>query len=382
MKVAIITTDSREHYGDYSQGVPYFGTAPEALLQGLSGLSNVEVHVISCLQQKVSSPEKLAGNIWYHGLHVPKFGWMRTGYQGCIRAVRRKLQEIQPDIVHGQGTERDCAMSTVFSGYPNVLTIHGNMQIMAQMQKSPPFSFYWLAAKLERLCLARTDGVVCITDYTRKAVSELARQTWTVPNAVDQSFFEIIPAPSEISQILYVGNICPRKNQNAYIRAMDELPEMKKRQIIFLGSKNDYDPYACEFDNLLSTRPWCRFEGFADRDRLKDYFSRASLLVLASLEDNCPMVVLEAMAAGVPVVASAVGGIPELIENGVTGLLCDPIDNESMRNAVAKIFSTTAFRAELANRARIDCKVRFHPLVVAMRHMEIYRQLSKKSRAV
>ena len=96
-------------------------------------MPEVEVHVVSCLQQPVHSPEKLADNIFFHCLHVPKIGWLRTGYQGCIRAVRNKLKEIRPDIVHGQGTERDCAISAVFSGFPNVITIHGNMAELARL---------------------------------------------------------------------------------------------------------------------------------------------------------------------------------------------------------------------------------------------------------
>ena len=74
-------------------------------------LPDVEVHVVSCTQQPMKSPIKLAENIFFHSLLVPKIGWLRTGYQGCIRAVRKKLRAIQPDIVHGQGTERDCACS-------------------------------------------------------------------------------------------------------------------------------------------------------------------------------------------------------------------------------------------------------------------------------
>ena len=99
------------------------------------------------------SPEKLAPNIFFHSLYVPKIGWMRTLYQGCVRAVRKKLREIRPDIVHGQGTEMDCAMEAVFSGLPNVVTIHGNMAELASLLRARLGSFPWLAARLENLAL-------------------------------------------------------------------------------------------------------------------------------------------------------------------------------------------------------------------------------------
>jgi hypothetical protein len=115
VKIAILTADSREHFHDYENPAPYFGTAPEALLQGFAKMPEVEIHVVSCVRQPVNSPQKIAPNIFYHSLHVPKIGWMRTLYQGCIRATRKKLHEIQPDIVHGQGTEHNNALGAVYS---------------------------------------------------------------------------------------------------------------------------------------------------------------------------------------------------------------------------------------------------------------------------
>src|ERR1039457_6547984 len=136
MRIALLTTDNRTMFKDFRTPAPYFGTAPEALMQGFARTPEVEVHVVSCIRAKVQSPPKLAPNIFFHSLHVPKIGWMRTGYQGCIRAARKKLKGIQPEIVHGQGTEMDCAINAVFSGFPNVVTIHGNMAELARQFRS------------------------------------------------------------------------------------------------------------------------------------------------------------------------------------------------------------------------------------------------------
>jgi glycosyltransferase involved in cell wall biosynthesis len=374
MIVAFVTTDNRQDTRQYNRPVPWFGTAPEALLQGFAEQPDLTVHVVSCAQQRMNSPKLLATNIHFHSLHVPKIGWLRTGYQGCVRACRKKIREINPDIVHGQGTERDCALSAVFSGYPNVLTIHGNMRLISRVNRAKPFSYEWLAARLERFALPRSDGVVCITRYTQAAVADLARRTWVAPNAVDQSFFEITPQRSDPPAILCVGVISPRKNQNSFIAALDPLAARHRFRAIFLGGAPPGE-YADEFRRLVAARSWCEHVGFSGRDRVREEFGRASILALPSREDNCPMAVLEAMAAQLPVVAANVGGVPDLIEPNVTGLFCDPLNPESMRGAVERLLVDRPFAEQLARQARQSALARFHPRVIAAKHLEIYREV-------
>ena len=166
MRIVQLTTDLREHDRQYLRVQPGFATFSEALLIGFSRTPGIEVHVVSCIKQPVSSPAKLYDNIFFHSLTVPKSGWLRTGYQGCVRAVRRKLREIQPDIVHGQGTERDCAISAVFSGFPNVVTVHGNMRMIAKLHNAKPWSYLGLTAMFESAVLQRAGGIVCNNNYT------------------------------------------------------------------------------------------------------------------------------------------------------------------------------------------------------------------------
>ena len=374
MKIALLIHDDRQASGQYDRPEPFFGTAPTALLQGLATLSEVEVHVVACIRQRVAAPEKIGPNIFFHSVVVPQNGWMRTFYQGCIRAARRKLREIAPDIVHGQGTELDCALDAAFSGFPSVLTVHGNMRAVARASGARPFSFYWLAARLENFVLPRADGVVCITDYTRAAVAARARKTWVVPNAVDAAFFEIARSPAAAPVGLCVGTVCNYKNQNALIRALDPLAAEKKFKLVFAGGVKAGD-YGREFLELIRTRPWCEHLGFIGREELKARLRSAAFLALPTLEDNCPMVVLEAMAAGVPVFASAIGGVPDLIEHNVTGLLCDPQQPESFRAAAARLLNEVGWAEKLAATARAAAKEKFQPQVIARRHLEIYREV-------
>ena len=267
--VAMILSDEREVHRTYERPAPYFGPAPGALLEGLAQTPDVEIHVVSCLQQPVHAPARLADNIYYHAVLVPKWGWLRGGYLGCLHALRKKLGALQPQVVHGQGTERYCALAAAFSRLPNIITIHGHMRRLAALHHSTPFSFDWCTARLESFALPRVGGVVCITAYTQRVVQPLVPRTWIVPNAVDGAFFEVQREAQGENTLLCVGLISRHKNQNALIRALEPLAPRYGFQLVFLGNAKANDVYAREFFDLVRNRPWCRHAGVADRNHIR-----------------------------------------------------------------------------------------------------------------
>ena len=106
----------------------------------------------------------------------------------------------------------------------------------------------------------------------------------------------------------------------------------------------------------------------------------ATVAALPTREDNCPMVVLEAMAAGVPVLASNVGGVPDLVEPEKTGLFCDPQRSDSFAGGVARLIDDRELAARVARSAKAAAQKQFHPLVIARRHLEIYREVIQEKR--
>ena len=376
MRIVILTTDNREPYKTYERPEPYFGTAPAALLQGLALLPEVEVHVVSCIRRRVAAPEKLAPNIYFHSVVVPQIGWMKTLFQGCIRAARKKIREINPDLVHGQGTEADCSMSAIFAGYPNVLTLHGNMRRIAALNRERPFSYNWLAARLENFVLPRTQGVVCITTYTRASVKNQTPRTWVLPNAVDSAFFEVSAQPdaSQPATGLCLGFICPLKNQNALIRALDPLAGDGKLKMVFAGELAP-DAYGAEFRQLLRERSWCEHIGFINREQLRARLATAAFVALPTREDNCPMVVLEGDGRRRAGPGLEGGRRPGSDHAGPDRNSCDPDRPGSFREAAAKILTDRVWARQLAANAKADARRRFHPRVIAQGHLDIYRQV-------
>jgi glycosyltransferase involved in cell wall biosynthesis len=94
--------------------------------------------------------------------------------------------------------------------------------------------------------------------------------------------------------------------------------------------------------------------------------------VLPSFEDNCPMVILEAAAAGLPFAASAIGGIPDLISHGKTGLLFNPKQPESIRSSVESLIADNGLAEQLARSARAHAVNQFSAESVVRRHIKVY----------
>ncbi len=379
MKIVQLTTDNREAFREYSKATPHFGPAPEALLQGFSCLPEVEVHVISCAQRPMHSPEKLSENIWFHSLHVPKGGWLRTGYQGCVRAIRRKVRELRPDVVHGQGTERECALGAVFSGFPNVVTIHGNMEMLARLFHARTGSYLWFASILERLALPRTLGVFCNSAYTEAVVQKRVQGTFRVPNAVRLEFFEVhnppvTPRPKPL--LLNIGVISKRKRQLEILELAEDLrKEGYDFEIQFVGVANSEDSYAAAFLSRVKV---------AEEEGLARYFSKfsvrdliavmdeASALIHAPSEEAFGLVVAEALARNLKVFATDVGGIPDIAKECDGAELFALEDERSLRIAISRWISRTCPRPDNASALM---KERYHPAVVAGQHLAIYEEI-------
>ena len=384
MRIAILTTDNREHNRNYGAATPCFGTAPEALLEGFAKKTIAEIHVLSCSQRPMRSPEKLADNIWFHVLHVPKIGWLRTGYQGCIRAVRRRLRDIHPDIVHGQGTERDCAISAALSGYPNVVTLHGIMREQARLMSAVPFTFYWLAAKLEALVLSQTHGVFCNSAYTETVVATRARQTWRVANAVRQKFFETQRSISQTQKpvLLNVGTICQRKRQLDVLDLAEQLHRAGSSfEVFFVGTADTGDPYVKKFlrriDDAASVG-FARYLGSKELSSLIALFDSASALIHVPREEAFGLVVAEALTRNLKLFASDVGGIPDIAKGIEDAELFALEDRQSLQEAIAKWLDANCPRPQSA--AAI-MRERYHPEVIAQRHLEIYEEILERGQS-
>ena len=378
LRIALITTDDRQHYGQFERETPFFGTAVQALLDGFQGLPEVHVDVLCNVQRPVRSPKHLAPNIEYHSLVVPKIGWLRAGYLGCILAVRRKLRPLRPDIVHGEGTERDCGMCAAFSGFPNVVTIHGNIKAIANIYNNSFGSYYWMAAKLETLALRHTGGVFCNSAYTQALVAPRAKKVWRAPNALRSEFFSPLPAKESTcgTSFLNIGVVEPRKRQLELLAVGRRLHERGfKFEMQFAGFLPPGSDYTAQFTRELAQAQqagYARHLGSLSTAQLIEAMDHAIALIHFPREEAFGLVVAEALARNLKLFGAACGGIVD-IADGVDGAeLVAPEDSAGLELALTQWLSSGC---PPPRPSAPLMRQRYHPEVIARRHIEIYKEL-------
>jgi glycosyltransferase involved in cell wall biosynthesis len=177
-----------------------------------------------------------------------------------------------------------------------------------------------------------------------------------IPLGIDPDIF-VPKAKSSLERtsfhVISVGRLSREKAQHILIQAVGRLVREGRRVRLSLVGEGPDRPglekeiVAC---GLLGS---VRLEGSLNQDQLKVLYGESDAFALASLAEGVPVVLMEAMAMEIPCVATRITGIPELIENGVDGLLVAPSDVEQLASALALLMDDRDLRERIARSARL-----------------------------
>jgi len=236
----------------------------------------------------------------------------------------------------------------------------------------------------------------CVTSPSRK-LSEIVSTLWNfplekisiLPYPINHELF--IPDSScqhNPHTILFVGRLEPRKGVDilveAFKKVVESYPQAKLRlvggdHIYFVKRKphsfTEYLQQKVRDDHIESS---VEFVGKVDLTQLPRYYQESSICVVPSRFDNLPNVCLEAMASGKPVVASKCGGLPEMIEDGVHGLLVPPEEPQQLSEALITLFKDKKRAAEMGKNARKRVETVYAKNVIALKTAEFYSTLLRK----
>jgi glycosyltransferase involved in cell wall biosynthesis len=231
---------------------------------------------------------------------------------------------------------------------------------------------------LERLAAPWCRAIVAVSEYERDAglAAGVGRsdQYRVIPNGIDVERFSRPPATVP-GRIVMVGRLAPRQKRHdlavaAFARVRDRHPSA---ELVLVGD----GPARPAVEALISRM------GLSESVRLSGptadmpaVLEEADCLLLATDYESCPLSVLEAMAAAVPVVASRVGGIPELVLHGRTGLLVTPGDPEALADALDRVLSHPDEARTLGAEGRRIARERFSQERMLSRLVELYEDVA------
>lgn len=267
------------------------------------------------------------------------------------------LRSFKPDVVHVHNlffrTTEAASLLKLWNRVPLVATLHlGQMDGQAGMLKTLTHAY---EATWGRLLVRLSDHVIAVS----KAVAEHAlglgrgsRPLTVIPNGVDTRVFFPCPDPrrEEKEVVLFVGRLVPNKGPETLVRAAPLVLERKPQARFVVVGDGPLKEHLQRQAHRLDVGHAVRFLGI--RHDVPDLMREASLLVRPSTLEGMPLTVLEAMATGLPVVATPVGGTPELIRDGENGYLFPVGDSEAMAQRILRLLDTPSLAREMGSRGR------------------------------
>jgi glycosyltransferase involved in cell wall biosynthesis len=307
---------------------------------------------------------------------VPYLTFDKTGSPGqLLKNIGAVIERVRPDIVHSHLLDSNFYSSIAcrLKSVPHVCTEHGDVSINKTAVSRVKYGIISLCSRL----------VICVSESVRESASRavlIKSRLKTVYNGIHfmenkhSSFREEFGIPDGAVLIGNVGNLYPVKGQAYLIRAFAELYSLCPLAVLAIVGRGGEENRLRQLANDLNI-PANRivFTGF--RNDIENVMNAFDLYVQPSLSEGHPIAVIEAMSLGIPVIASAVGGIPEIIGEDCYGRLVIPGVWEDLLQVMQEYFVHDETFLEKAHAARSYARDAFSIERMASNYIDVYRQV-------
>lgn len=293
-------------------------------------------------------------------------------------AIRAKLDLLHVHYAIPHATSAWIAKEMLGDRYPLkiVTTLHGTDITLVGQERS-----YF---DITRFSIQKSDGITAVSDYLKRETVERfdvgadsieVIHNFVEPRLYDRSAYKchkdaFLP-PGEML-VMHVSNFRPVKRIADVVRIFARIHKQVPSKLVFVGDGPERPVATAEAEALGITD---RVIFLGKQDSVAELLACADLLLLPSASESFGLVALEAMAAGVPVVATRAGGIPEVVEEDVTGHMGDVGDVETMADAAVSILADDRTWVRMSNAARQIAVERFGANVIVPQYERYYERV-------
>ena len=258
---------------------------------------------------------------------------------------------------------------------PVITTLHGTDITLVGADRS--------YLPITRYGIVQSDGVTAISQYLKNATREIFQfdDIKVIPNFVCQHDYKRHPvetlrrelAPNGETLLVHVSNFRPVKRPVDCVEIFARVFKKQDQTRMVMVGDGSERPNAEHRARCLGVADKCSFVG--KQPNIVDYLSAADVLLLPSDQESFGLAALEAMACEVPVIASRVGGIPEVVTDGETGFLSEVGDVAKMADDATRLVADEKLRKEMGTRARTSAISRYRTDIVIPQYVEFYEQI-------
>jgi len=331
---------------------------PCILMVGMH-LTKTRGGITTLITEILNSPLKDEFEFVYIESQAEDFGKLRKillALQALWQFVRNCLQK-RPALVYVHlGSNASLYRESVFIFLAKIF----GKKVVAHFHAGDIDNYYpfqsRISQKFIRRALTLSDSIIAASEESAATLRNIAASAniFVITNAIDTSIFNN-PATkrhdTDVVRLLFVGAVGKLKGERDLIKALAILRDGGKTNIkvSFLGYGAESLKTYCDESGISE---FIEFLGAVSLNERIEFFQKADIFVLPTYAEAMPMSVIEAMAAGLPVVSTAVGGIPELIEDGTDGFLFTPGDVNALAEKISLLLDDKATRIKIGNKAR------------------------------
>jgi glycosyltransferase involved in cell wall biosynthesis len=369
-----------EREGTVSGGIE---AVTHALATELASREGIELHVVSVRRDGGPDEVQRRGDVTVHLLaRANSLPYVLRVTGADPRRVRRVLERIRPDVVHAHGVDAP-ALAALRGGWPTLFCVHGIAHRDVQVEMQGPWDLVRLfqMRRLERMCFRYARHVAAISTYVTDAYKALLRaQVTLIENPVPDSYYRTARVePTNV--ILFAGHLRPLKGVHTLIDSLAEIVhEVPAAEVRLAGSVQDRS-YVEGLKRQAEARGVAervRFLGHLNEAQMLAEYARCQVLCLPSQQENTPVVIQQAMAAGRPVVATRIAGIPGLVGEGTTGLLTSIGDVHKTASAILSLLRDIERACAMGEAGRREAERRFRLSVVGDRTLTAYEAVLRE----
>lgn len=360
------------------------GGVHSAVKNLINGLANfdVEVRVIS-FTREVKPGENvkhvITDKIEVHYPHEGPYNYHSLNY--LLRGpgiIKKHISEFNPDVIHFQ--EGSSFMFTRLGGLEKkkyLQTIHGMAFAEAKRKKTFKDKITWYFNGMVQVKML-PENIIHLSEFSVNLFRKhKIKHHVIIPNAIIPQYFQLKPKRKTENLLLYIGIIDNNKNLVYQLQSLSELIKRGKKFTLNVLGDFSNDLYKEVIESYVKENklePFVVFNGWVPQSTVLKFIESSDILVVSSKHESLPMVIAESMAAGKVVVASAVGGIPEMIDDGVDGYLYDLDEPDSLTDILEGLYNNDEKMKEISEKAVLAAQ-RYNAVNVAARTIEFYKKL-------